>query len=440
MKKLNSQHLKFMLYSAENISGMLFGLVGAALVARVFGPENIGRLSIVQAVSAIFMFLATFGLDHFIVRDFTVNKDDGELKGSLIVAQSIGWILYVTSIIIYFLLRGNLAHDVFLIMGVALSTYFLRVLFLKLYLQAVHDASAIAIGAVVSRIIALLFLVIGSFYHFSYDLMVLYLPLQGFIQVLMMLKGYRQAQVEHPAKIHASFKRIKALLMEAMPVMLSTALYYGYSQADILIVSYFMNVKDVGIYSAAMRLVPQAAFLGHITVITFYGVLSNHYHTNKEAFMIYATKIVRIQLAAAFIMSLSFSVLAPFIIWVLYGSKFADSSAVLAIGVWAWLFMFPACLFSRLLVLARLAKYELIKAFIVAPLSLGMNFLLIPIYGGLAAAFVSVFTYMLGDFLVYAFFKDTRFMYKIGVDAAVSLIKSPVVSLRESVDLFRHKV
>lgn len=440
MNKSNKQHHKFILYSAENVSGMVFGLVGAALVARVFGPENIGRLSVVQAVSAIFMFLATLGLDHFIVRDFTVNKDDGELKGSLIVAQSIGWLLYLISIAIYFYLKGNLAHEVFLIMSVALSTYFLRVLFLKLYLQAVHDASSIAIAAVVSRVVAILFLAVGSFNHFSYDLMILYLPLQGIIQALLMLKGYRQAQVEHPSKVHVSTKRIKTLVLEALPVMLSTALYFGYSQADILIVSYFMNVKEVGIYSAAMRLVPQAAFLGHITVITFYGVLSNHYHTSKEVFMVYATKIVRIQLAAAFVMSLSFSVLAPLIIWVLYGNKFADSSTVLAIGVWSWIFMFPACLFSRLLVLAKLAKYELVKAFIVAPLSLGMNILLIPIYGGIAAAFVSVFTFMFGDFLVYAFFKDTRFMIKIGLDAAIGLVKAPIVSLRESIDLFRNKV
>ena len=155
--------------------------------------------------------------------------------------------------------------------------------------------------------------------------------------------------------------------------------------------------------------------------------------------MVYATKIVRIQLAAAFTMSLGFCVLAPFIIWALYGSKFSDSSIVLAIGVWGWLFMFPACLFSRLLVLARLAKYELVKAFIVAPISLGMNIILIPIYGGIAAAFVSVFTYMLGDFLVYAFFKETRFMFKIGLNAAIGLIKSPVVSMRESIELFKHK-
>lgn len=439
MSKNNKQHIKFILYSAENISAMLFGLVGAALVARVFGPENIGRLSIVQAVSAIFMFFATLGLDHFIVRDFTVNKDDGELKGSLLAAQSIGWLLYVVSIVICFSVKGNLAHEVFLITSVAVSTYFLRVLFLKLYLQAVHDATSIAIAAVVSRVVALLFLLVGSCYHFSYDLMVMYLPLQAMIQAVVMIKGYHHAQVEHPERIRVSPKRMKTVVSEAMPVMLSTALYFGYSQADILIVSYFMDVKEVGIYSAAMRLIPQASFVGQVVVMTFYGELNNHYQTSKKSFMEYATKLMRIQLTLAFAMSLSFSVLAPFIIWVLYGSKFTGSAAILSIGVWAWVFVFPAALFTRLLVLTKLAKFDFIKSLLALPISLGLNFILIPIYGPIAGAFVSVLMIFLGDFLVYALFKETRFMFKIGVDAFTGLVKSPKTSLRESIDLFRHK-
>lgn len=439
MVKRGSALSKFILYSAENVTAMLFGLVGMALVARVFGPENMGRLSIVQAISAMFMFLATFGFDHFVVRDFTTNKNDGELKGSLIVSQTIGWLLYVASICLYFAVQGSLQTEVLLITSVAVSTYFLRVLFLKLYLQAVNDAAAIATAAIVSRVVALVFLLIGTFYHFSFEMMVLYLPIQALVQALMMVKGYQKAQVESPEKIRVSYKRIKAMLKESLPIIFSTAIYFGYSQADILLVAHFMDVKDVGIYSAAMRLLPQAAFLGHITVITFYGELSERYHTNKADFLDYATKLVRIQISMAFVMALSFSVLAPFIIWVLYGSKFSDSAAVLAIGVWTWLFMFPAALFTRLLVLAKIAKYDLIKTLVVAPLSLGLNFFLIPQYGYIAGAFVCVFALMVSDFLIYAFFKETRFMFKIGVDAIKGLLFSPIISLRESIALFRHK-
>lgn len=437
MLKSNHSLGRFILYSAENVSAMLFGLVGMALIARVFGPENMGRLSIVQAVSIIFMFLATFGLDHFVVRDFTNNKNDGELKGSLIFLQSVGWLLYVASILIYFSLQQSLTEEIFLILSVAISTYFLRVLFLKLYLQAVNDARSIAIAAVLSRIVAVVYLLIGSFNDFSFEWMVLYLPIQAILQALLMFRGYQLAQVDDSDKMQVSLGRIKSMLKEAMPVILSTGIYFAYNQADILLVSHFMSVTDVGIYSAAMRLVPQAAFLGHITVITFYSDLNRLYQENQAAFLAYATKIVRIQFTLSLLLACGFSLLAPYIISILYGDKFSASAPVFAIGVWAWVFMFPAALYSRLLVLTKIAKYELIKVLIVAPISLGLNFILIPQYGYIAAATVAVTSFMLADFLIYALFKETRFMFKIGVDALIGLVRSPVASIRESVALFK---
>lgn len=438
MSKGNGQSLNFLLHSAENISAMVFGLIGAAMVARVFGPENLGRLSLVQAASAIFVFLATLGLDHFIVRDFSLNRKDGELKGSILFAQSIGWLLYVISLAIFFAFRGTLVDEVFLITSVAVSTYFLRVLFFKLYLQAINDAYALAVAAVISRAVALLFLILGSVLDWGYDLMVFYLPLQAIIQAGILFYSYRRTEGGR-AKSTISGQRLRSMLLEALPVMLSGALYFGYSQADILVLSHFMNTRDVGIYSAAMRLVPQAAFLGHVTAITFYGSLSETFQMDRAEFLRRAVKVARIQYALAAVLSTSVALLAPLVIWSLYGHKYAGSAEILAIGVWAWLFMLPACLFSRLLILARLAKYELIKAIVVTPLSLGLNILLIPRYGMTAGALVSVLTYALSDFLIYGLFKETRFIFFIGVDALTSLLKSPLISLAESADLFRKK-
>src|SRR4051812_27156338 len=126
MSKSSGQARKFILYSAENISGVVFGLVGASMLARVFGPENLGRLSLVQAASAVFVAFATLGLDYFVVRDFAINRKDGELKGSILLAQSLGWLLYVASMVIFFYARGEFFHEIYLICSVAVSTYFLR--------------------------------------------------------------------------------------------------------------------------------------------------------------------------------------------------------------------------------------------------------------------------------------------------------------------------
>ena len=188
-----------------------------------------------------------------------------------------------------------------------------------------------------------------------------------------------------------------------------------------------------------MRLVPQAVFIGHITVMTFYGTINQLYLQDHAQFTAYATKIIRIQIAIGLLLSVVLCVLAPLVIWILYGEKYAGSAAILSIGVWGWVFMLPACLLTRLLILAKLSKYELLKAMIVAPISIGLNIVLIPQFGAMASACVFVVAFLLGDFLVYAFFKETRFLYQIWLKGFTSLVQSPIVSLKETIALFKHQ-
>lgn len=418
---------------------MLFGLLGAAMVARVFGPENMGRLSIVQSISAIFMFLATLGLDHFVVREFTRKATDQVLKGSLLVVQSLGWGLYVVAVVVYFIIKGNLQSEIYLIASVTLTTFFSRVIYLKLYLQAANQAKSIALAATTSRVVALIYLILGTFLHFGYDTMIFYLPLQALMQTIMMWVGYRKITHSEKQRLTFSWSRIWPLLKEASPVLIATALYFGYSQADILIVSYFMNEHDVGIYAAAMRLIPQAAFIGHIAAISYYTNISRSFDSDYNSFLIQAKKVVKLQFFLGVILALTGFLLSQVIIYCLYGPKFADSAHILSVGVWAWVFMFPAALFSRLLVLTKLSKFEFFKALLVAPVSLSLNFLLIPKFGPIAASFVTVMTYFMGDFLVYVLFKQTRFMFLVGVEALKEIVLHPIQSSKECFTLITEK-
>lgn len=431
--------MRFFFYASENITAMLFGLLGAAMVARVFGPENMGRLSIVQSISAIFMFLATLGLDHFVVREFTRNANDQALKGSLLLVQSLGWLLYVLAVLAYFVVKGNLGSEVYLIISVTLTTFFSRVIYLKLYLQAVNQAKAIALAATTSRVVALVYLIVGTFLNFGYDNMIFYLPLQALIQTIMMWVGYRKITHLEKERLYFSWSRIWPLIKEASPVLIATALYFGYSQADILIVSYFMNEHDVGIYAAAMRLIPQAAFIGHIAAISYYSNISRTFDSDYATFLIQAKKVVKLQFLLALILAIVGFLLSKVIIYCLYGPKFSDSAQILSVGVWAWIFMFPAALFSRLLVLTKLAKFEFFKALVVAPLSLSLNFLLIPKFGPIAASFVTVMTYFMGDFLVYLLFKKTRFMFFLGIEALKEILLHPAKSTKECITLLTDK-
>jgi O-antigen/teichoic acid export membrane protein len=190
-----------------------------------------------------------------------------------------------------------------------------------------------------------------------------------------------------------------------------------------------MSEKDVGIYSAAAKLVAQLVFVGHIITMTFYLALSKKIDEKSDTTEAFTSGLITILFSIALVLAIFVSLFANDIVSLIYGSKFDGASDILQILAWKWLFIIPAALYTRLLVLKGLTRYEFIKSLIVAGLSLSLNYLLIPHYGLSGAAYISVFSYFVADFLIYALFKATRPMFTTGFNAVVGLFIHPFKSM-----------
>jgi O-antigen/teichoic acid export membrane protein len=388
-------------YASENISTILFGLVSVFFVARFFGPENLGKLSLVQSTSALFLFLATLGLDFFIVRDLANDQNDGCYIGSVMMAQFLGWLAYSIGLILCLFWMGKLEslQMVMIVLFVLLSTLFTRATLGKLYFQATNQPKAIAASAMASRFCALIYLGGAIHLEFSYEWVIAYLPLQTLIQCGMLFWqyqklspiGWRDWQVDIPRMFH--------IVKEASPALLSAAIFPIFMQSDVLIIAHLMSDHAAGIYSAASKLIIQLNFIGPIITMTFYAALSKRLD-NTADFTTMVAGIVTIFFVIAFPAALVTSIWAKEIVHLLYGAKFTESVETLRVLAWVWLFIIPASLYSRLLIMRGQAKYELIKSIVVAVISVSLNFALIPQYGIVAAAVTSVISYAVADFFM----------------------------------------
>lgn len=427
-----------LLYSTESITGLMFSLVSIALIARHFGPHNLARFSVAQSVSTIFMVFATLGLEQYILREMTRNKDDSEFATSVITGILLGWVAYAALIGIYYYLFKEFTKDIFLIVNIIASTFFLKVVFLKNYLQAQNKPKPIALASLASRVIAIIYLVVGTHFNFSFDAMMIYMPLQALVLTVGM-------GIAEPAFFrlfewqHFNSKRLCAVVREASPLLASTFLYFFYSQSDILIMSSLLTPTDVGIYSVAIRLIPQVAFIGHVLVATFYKDMDKKLLTDRTGFDVYVKSLLTIQFGIGIIMAASVCLSSEFIIHLLYGSRYADSSKVLAIACWAWVFILPAALYSRILIMLGYVRYELIKMIIVAPIVVSMNYIAIKTIGIYGSAFVFILSYFLVDFLVYFFFKETRPLGLIGLQALRDLFTKPRQTAYMAMNLLKAK-
>lgn len=416
-------------YATENITKVAFGLVSVIVVARMFGPENLGKLSYVQALSATVSFLVVLGLDHIVVRDTAKDPTNFSYLLTVFVMQTIGWVGY--SLVVYAVLwissEGQVDYDIFIIyLAVSLTTYFSRATVLRLYFQAVNQPRKLGESALISRFVALAYLAVAIWMELPYYWVVLFIPVQATVQFLWLFGAFiRSAQPSAFKGVRFDFARAKALLLEAIPLIGSSILFPIFMQADILIISHLLDKTSVGIYSSAAKLVMQLVFLGHIITMTFYLSLSNLYFDKDEKFDDFIRGLTIILIVLSLILASGVSAFSDYIIYVLYGEKYQGAGDVLAISVWCWVFIFPAALYSRLLIIKGLGKYEFIKSAVVAVFSVLMNFLLVPKYGIEGAAVVSVLSYFMADFLLYMFFKDTRGIFLYGCYGFRNIFTNP---------------
>lgn len=428
-----------LLYSIESITTIIFTVVSISLIARHFGPEVFSRFSVVMSISTIFMVFISLGLDQFIIKEIVRNRFDAEYISSATFGLIAGWLFYVVAMVVYYLIFKDLNRDLFLIVNVVIGTFFLKVIFVKSYLQAINKPKAIALASVVSRLFSIVYLLTGAYFDFSFNVMMMYMPLQA----LLLTAGMCLNQPEFFKLIrfrYFSLQRLTSMVREATPVFLSTILFFFYTQSDILIMSSLLDASTVGIYSAAIRLIPQAAFIGYILVATFYTEMDKRLLNNKTEFHSYVRSVLSIQFAVGIAMAATVCLGSGLLIHLLYGPRYDQSAKILAISCWAWVFIIPAAIYSRLLIMLGHVRYELIKMLIMTPLVVVLNYLVISRIGMVACAVVFVFSYATVDFFIYFVFRETRYLGVLGLAAIADIFTQPRETFRMSMKLFmaRH--
>jgi O-antigen/teichoic acid export membrane protein len=112
--------------------------------------------------------------------------------------------------------------------------------------------------------------------------------------------------------------------------------------------------------------------------------------------------------AMAYIFALPVSLFAPLIVRVVYGDSFSNTGPILSLHVWAGVFVFLTAARGQWLVGEGLTRFLLPTAAIGALSNIILNFVMIPLYGGMGAAWATLLSFSLSGFLTSFFWKEMR--------------------------------
>ncbi|MEA2420650.1 MAG: hypothetical protein QOE60_2856 [Thermoleophilaceae bacterium] len=368
---------------------LAFGLVSLAVLTRYLGPGDYGRYTLALMYMQLFGVLADVGLFTTVVREISKDRSrTDELVGNVLTLRLV-LALVVIAVASAVSLLLPYEHDVrvaILLAGGPLLFGMVSTAYVAI-LQSRLQMSRAVVGDVLGRAasLGLVLLVAGldlGFYA------VMLAAGGGALATLIVtwLMTRRLAAI----RFRADLSVWRPLLVAALPLGLALAINTLYFRADTLIISFYEPYTQVGLYTLAYRILELATVVGYVFVNTTFPVLSEAVEHDEPR----ALRMIQMSTDLLVILGLpliaSGLVLAPQIVDLASGEDFAGAAEplriLLAAGALAWV--------NGVFGLALIAKNRQTSALWLnvsaLAFNLGLNFLLIPRYGIVAAAIVTV--------------------------------------------------
>lgn len=438
-KKLsNRKNLKKIFYNfnwltVEKAIKILLGITIGAWVARYLGPEDYGNLNYARSFVSLFAFLSTVGLNQIVVREVVKSEGDkNEILGTTFLLKIIGSVvLNITAVgLIFFLNPGDATIQLFVFI-VAFGYLFKPFDSIAYWFRSQVKSKY----AVIPRTISYL-LVNGL----KAALILLNAPLVAFVSVvainfglngLLLLVSYQYITKDTIFNWKPRLTRAKSLLRDSWPLILSGAAVAIHMKVDQVMIGNMINSTQLGIYAAAARLKKWSFIAVAISNSTFPALLKAR-EKSKDLYHGRLQRLLSILTWMAIILTVVIIFLSPFIIKILYGSQYAQSSLILAILSGVILFNFSGIVSSKYLIAENHTKINFYRTLLGVSTNLLLNFILIPLMGIVGSAISTLLSVAVQDYFGVVLFSESRRLFFMYLKAL-----NPKKAFREAQSLFK---
>lgn len=396
----------------DYIFSLTASLIVGIAVARYLGPEMYGIIAFATAVYTLLVIIVSLGIDDIIMKDMLQHEErQGSIQGSALFVKSAAAFLVYGIIFIYFLINysGEKLYSVLIITGAVLfqPLSVFSCIFL-INAQAKYTSIARMISYTLSSLLKIILIIFKApVTYFAFAVFIDYAVL--YLTVILMYK-YKKYTV---SGWHIDISYIKYILKSAVPLFAAVLFYTFYQKVTVIIISGMYSDYASGIYSAAARLTEIWYLVPAVLMTAFYPAVVKAKQISEEEYNKRIKALFYVTTIPFILMAFFAALLSPFIIKILYGEKYIQSSIVLALTIWSVPFISFYVISSKCFILENKVKHLLLRSALSFILIIILNYVLGSIYyleGFSLALLISSF---ISFFLADLFFKDTRELFFI---------------------------
>ena len=400
---------QFSWYFLNTTITQIFAFLSVLIVYRYLGPVNIGLMSFVSNFILGLFFVGT-AIDTFVYWNLLKYDEKGQIQLLVKVFYHKLRILSFISIIALIFAYIYLPIDLFYLIITATIPTLIQGLFLSSSYLVLHKkAKLISITAMSMAAFFFICKLLAVYYKLS----LIYFVLIQFIDFGFIIFFYYMIsrKILHWRDFMGDIPSIKEtirFLFSLKNVILYIFTSYLLWRVDQLILSTMGNAYRLGIYAGAVKIVELSnIFLSVLTITVIPYIANNYRNYNVNNINIGFTENKReknllfIFILSAIVMTLFIVLFAPFIIKLLFGNKFIESTPILFWYAWTILPGFVMTYYMN--IYAAKDKYrEMSIIFIISiVINAGLIYILFPIYGIIGICLATIIGYSVAGLMLW---------------------------------------
>jgi PST family polysaccharide transporter len=377
---------------ATQAAGVVFGLVTTLVLSRYLGVERFGEFNYLFAFYYFFLTASDFGVTTIVIREASQRRDQmSELMGALLTlklltAGACMLVAWAAILIMGFppALRMALLAFSFIVPLIALQ--FPLIVFHVLLRQ--DRAAIIGIGARAA----------------GFGLTMLAVWLNGglpaiiasvlFTEALLAALGWIFSRRHVSIRLRVDVALWKHVLGCSVPLGAAMLCVAVINRIDFVMLERMTDLRQVGLYAAAYKVTHLLESLPLVVMSSVYPLMAGYAVTDPLRLRrIYRQSVLALA-AIGLPLGLGVMVGAPLIVRFLFGPAFTEVGPILAVLVWASVFLYVALSGGNLLISTGRERVSLALNMAAAALNVGLNLLLIPRFGPVGAAAATSATYL----------------------------------------------
>ena len=411
--KLNSDYINIISNTGWLFFGKIFRLAISLFVgtwiARYLGPKDFGILQYALAFSSFFLPLSTAQMSPIVTRDLVQKPESrNEILGTAFSIQITGGILAaILSVIGIIILAPEDSYIQLLVAIVSLKFIFNSFQPIENWFESQVKSKFQVLASNIAFVIITIVKILLIINQASLLAFTCVLVLEAMIYSLGLI-FYYQSGSQNISKWRTNLPKIKYLLKESYPLLLSATAILFYSSIDRVMLGNIVGSTSVGIYSSAANLSSQLYFIPVIVCSSLFPTIIKAKNLSKSTYRNKLQKIYNLIGIISYSLIIILIPLSGLLITLLYGNDYKAAIPIFSIHLCTCLFTFQGEVRSKWIVTEGLQKLNFYARLTGLILNVVLNFLLIPHYEGIGAAIATLISAVVSNYLCFLFWQETR--------------------------------